>query len=272
MRLSISFIIVMLLSNLGMGQTLEDYYSIAAENNPGVQAKYIAFEAAMKRTSQVNSLPDPILSFGYFISPVETRVGPQQARFSLSQMFPWFGSLSARGDAAAFRAEAVYQEFLDSRNKLFFNVASAYYSLYELKGWIDLESENLELLMAFERLCTSRLENGDGSLADVLRADIRLNDAKTNLSILNKSYWPAQVRFNRLLNQGDSTAINVVDDLSADENFLIERNDSLLASNPQINRLDRLISAAEAQELHARRSGGAKSGNRIGLWHSWRKG
>ena len=67
-------------------QNLEDYQQIAAEQNPGLQAKYKAFEATMERIPQASSLQDPTLSFGYFISPVETRVGPQRARFSLTQM------------------------------------------------------------------------------------------------------------------------------------------------------------------------------------------
>ena len=74
------------------GQSLNDYYTIAAENNPELKAKYKEFEAAMQKIPQVSSLPDPNLSMGYFISPVETRLGPQNVRLSLSQMFPWFGT------------------------------------------------------------------------------------------------------------------------------------------------------------------------------------
>ena len=76
-------------STLTNAQSLDDYFKLAAENNPGLQAKYKSFEAAMQKVTQVSSLPDPNLSFGYFVSPVETRVGPQRARFSLTQMFPW---------------------------------------------------------------------------------------------------------------------------------------------------------------------------------------
>jgi hypothetical protein len=43
------------------GQTLEEYQKFAAENNPGLQAKYKIFEAAMQKTAQVNTLPDPTL-------------------------------------------------------------------------------------------------------------------------------------------------------------------------------------------------------------------
>ncbi|MEQ9007445.1 MAG: TolC family protein, partial [Ekhidna sp.] len=76
-------LIVFYLFSLGAAaQTLEDYFQIAAENNPGLQAKHKAFEAALERIPQANSLQDPTFSFGYFISQVETRFGPQRARFS----------------------------------------------------------------------------------------------------------------------------------------------------------------------------------------------
>src|SRR6056297_2750922 len=114
-------------------QTLETYFKIAAENNPGLKAKYMEYEIAMEKIPQVSSLPDPSFSFGFFISPVETRVGPQRAKFSLSQMFPWFGTLKARGDAAAFMAEAKFQAFINERNRLLYKVSAAYYPLYELE-------------------------------------------------------------------------------------------------------------------------------------------
>jgi len=99
--------LIILFSGLGLyAQTLEDYFKIAAENNPGLLSQYKDFEAALQKVPQVSTLPDPSFSFGYFVSPVETRVGPQQARFSLTQMIPWFGTLKAQGDAATLMAEA----------------------------------------------------------------------------------------------------------------------------------------------------------------------
>ena len=120
MKFVINIIILIILGvTAGQAQTLDDYFRNAAENNPGLQAKYKEFEAALQKVPQVSTLPDPTFSFGYFISPVETRVGPQQAKFSLTQMFPWFGTLKAQGNAAALMAEAKYQSFLDARKQLF---------------------------------------------------------------------------------------------------------------------------------------------------------
>lgn len=250
-------------SILANAQSLDEYFKIAAENNPGLQAKYKSFEAAMERVAQVSSLPDPNLSFGYFISPVETRVGPQRARFSLTQMFPWFGTLKAQEDVATLMAEAKYQEFLDARNKLFYQVAAAYYPLYELKRLVEIENENISILSSYKDIASVKFQNGKGAMVDVLRVDIMLKDAATNLSILEQKKKPLETRFNTLLNRQEDETIIVQDSLYVENLPLTYRRDSLLTSNPLLDELDLKIKASEAQELAATKQGMPKIG--VGL-------
>jgi cobalt-zinc-cadmium efflux system outer membrane protein len=251
-------LIFILLSSGVSAQTLEDYFQIAAENNPGLQAKYKVFESAMERISQVNSLPDPTFSFGYFISPVETRVGPQRARFSLTQMFPWFGTLKASGDVAALNADAQYQVFLDEKNKLYYQVAAAYYPLYELEKWIELESENTEILKSYKTIATSKFENDEGTLVDVLRVDLMLKDAQVNLEILQKKKQPLITSFNKLLNRDENAEVIVTAPLLVSE-YVITK-DSLLTNNPVLNELDIRLEASKKQESLSEKQGLPKLG------------
>lgn len=250
-------------SILANAQSLDEYFKIAAENNPGLQAKYKSFEAAMERVAQVSSLPDPNLSFGYFVSPVETRVGPQRARFSLTQMFPWFGTLKAQEDVATLMAEAKYQEFLDARNKLLYQVAAAYYPLYELKRLVEIENENISILTSYKDIASVKFQNGKGAMVDVLRVDIMLKDAATNLSILEQKKKPLEIRFNKLLNRQEDETIIVQDSLYVENLPVTYRRDSLLTSNPLLDELDLKIKASEAQELAATKQGMPKIG--VGL-------
>lgn len=256
MKLLLNIIMLMFLgSSLSYAQTLNDYFKIAAENNPGLQAKYKAFEAAVQRVPQVSTLPDPSFSFGYFISPVETRVGPQRARFSLTQMFPWFGTLKAQGDAAALMAEAKYEAFLDSRNQLYYQIEASYYPLYELKKWERIERENIELLESFKTIANAKFKNSNGTMVDVLRVDIMLKDAITNLNILNDKERPLLTRFNKLLNRHEEEQVSVIDSLSIEylqENF---RKDSLFTNNPALMELKLKIKASEASEIAAFKQG-----------------
>ncbi len=264
MKFIINIIIGMILGiTVGKAQTLDDYLKIAAENNPDLQAKYKEFEASLQKVTQVSSLPDPTFSFGYFISPVETRVGPQRARFSLTQMFPWFGTLKAEGDVAALMADAKYQSFLDARNQVFYQVAAAYYPLYELNRWKQIEQENINILQSYKTIANSKFKNGVAPMVDVLRVDIMLKDAETNLSILNRKESPLLTKFNKLLNRAEEKSVSMDDTLPVEVLPFNFRKDSLLTNNPMLNAFDLKIKTSEASELTAKKQGLPKVG--VGL-------
>ncbi len=250
-----SMIIVLICSTLGFSQTLDDYFITAVENNPGLKAMYKDYEAALQKVPQVSALADPVFSFGYFISPVETRVGPQQAKFSLTQMFPWFGTLKAQGDAAALMAEAKFNSFIDARNKLYFRVAAAYYPLYELKDWIAIEQENISILESYKTIATQKFKNGTGSMVDVLRVELMLEDAQTNLSILRDKEKPLITAFNTLLNRPENERVLIGDSLKPETLTGNFRKDSLLVTNPKLKALDLKFQAGKAAELAAQKQG-----------------
>ena len=245
-----------------VGQSINDYYTIAAENNPELKAKYKEFEAAMQKIPQVSSLPDPNLSMGYFISPVETRLGPQNMRFSLTQMFPWFGTLKAQKNTATLMAESKYQAFLNAKNQLYSQVATAYYPLYELLKLKDIEQENIKILESYKNIANAKFENGKGSLVDVLRVDIMIKDAQTNLEILNKKEPALTSWFNSILNRKYDEKIVVSKKIETIELPIEYRKDSI-ATNPILQELELKKQASEATIEVARKQGLPKLG--VGL-------
>ncbi len=256
MKSIITVTILLFLTTIhGYAQSPDEYFKIAAENNPGLKASYKEFEAALQKIPQVNTLPDPSFSFGYFISPVETRLGPQRARFSLSQMFPWFGTLKARGDAAALQAEARYQAFLDDRNNLYFQVASAWYPLYELNLLRQIEQENIRILKSYKNIATQSFENGNSPMVDVLRVDIMLQDARTRLSVLDDKEMALLSAFNNLLNRPEEAKVKIPDSLPVESLSYSLVKDTLLARNPRLRELELRSRASEANREIARRQG-----------------
>jgi cobalt-zinc-cadmium efflux system outer membrane protein len=256
-------LVVLIFAGLIQGQTLEEYFKIAAENNPGLQAKYMEYEAALQNVSRVSSLPDPTFSSAYFIQPVETRVGPQKAKFSLIQMFPWFGTLKSQGDAAALMAESKFQAFLDARNKMYYEVAAAYYPLYELNRLRQIEQENITLLDAYKTIALQKLQSGEGTMVNVLRTDIMLKDAQTNLDILNEREKSLLASFNQLLTREENEPVEIADTLivtSLPDNAI---QDFMLVNNPSLHKFELLYESQQAAEKAAFRQGLPKFG--IGL-------
>jgi outer membrane protein TolC len=190
-------------------------------------------------------------------------MGSQRATLSVSQMFPWFGTLEAQGDAAALMAEAKYQAFLDARNQLFFQVSAAFYPLFELNRWQRIERENIEILEAYKSVANTKFKNGMAPMVDVLRVDIMLKDAATNLEILNQKEKPLVATFNKLLNRDESAEVEIADSLEIEfvENKI--RKDSLLAENPLIDALELKVQASKASEIAAQKQGLPKLG--VGL-------
>ncbi|RAI88035.1 TolC family protein [Algoriphagus yeomjeoni] len=257
--ITLSILLLLGMSFSASSQSLEDYFRIGAENNPGLQAKYKAFEAAMEKIPQVGSLQDPNLSFGYFISPVETRVGPQNARFSLTQMFPWFGTLRAQKDVASFMAEAKYQEFLDAKNQLYSQLATVYYPLVETHELINLERENLKILETYYSLATSKFENGQGSLADALRVEIMIQATKTNIEVLQMKIKGRNSWFNSLLSRSHDSPVEISEMLQITDADRQISTDSIQA-NPMLGSIDLKIQASEASVRVAQKQGMPKLG------------
>lgn len=250
----LSISLILMLSFSGQGQTLEDYFVMAAENNPGLKGKYKAFEAALQKIPQAKSLSDPNLSFGYFISPVQTKLGPQRMRFSLTQMLPWFGTLRIQGDVATILPEVKYKEFLDARNSLYNQVSAVYYPLLETYELIEIEKENLQILKTYKSIATSTFENGKGSLTDALRVDIMNTSAETNLEVLNQKIKSANARLNSLLGRDYDSPIEITERLTVPDSPYQASIDSI-QHNPLLESLDLKIQAGELKQKLAIKQG-----------------
>jgi outer membrane protein TolC len=165
---------LMLVAGNLKSQTLDDYLVIAAENNPGLNSKYLQYHAALQRVPQVGSLPDPQLSFGLFTPPMERYIGDQVAEISLMQMFPWFGTLSAARDEMTFMAKARFEEFNEAKSMLFYEVRTNWYALGLLAKEISITKENIELLKIIEQTAITRFKTaGQGSVGPANMAGMR---------------------------------------------------------------------------------------------------
>ncbi len=239
-------------------QTLEDYLQTAAENNPKIKASYAEFEAAMQKAPQVSSLPDPTLTMSAFGKMIETRLGRQEAKFSLMQMFPWFGTLKAQKDATTLMAEANFQQYLDVREELFLEVKTVYAEMYELEKTIRFQEENMEVLNTFRELALSKFRNGKAAMVDVVRVDMKRNETETEISLLKDKKESVKYRFNALLNVGYDNELVFPETLPYGEDDVQEEyieGDSLFASHPKMLQLDKRTASFGAQKRAAVKQG-----------------
>lgn len=241
---------------------LDGYLEKAALQNPSLKAKFNMYLAALEKVEQQGSLPDPTVSFGYFISPVETRVGAQRFKAGLSQMFPWKGTLPKQKQLAASLAQVKFEEFQAAKNMLFLEVKNAHLELYELEKQIEINAINLELLKSFEPISKTKYESNLASLADLVRVQIKIDEATTQLELLKLKREPLLSDFNTLLNNEIPLTIEQIDlnrDLSTEKELGVSL-DSAIKNNPNIRASQEQIMAAGHQLALAELSNKPKLG------------
>lgn len=161
------------------GADLNRFIAKAMDESPELRAAFERWKASVHRISQARKLPEPTISFGYFIQSVETRVGPQRAKVGLSQSFPWPTKLSAGADSAAAAARAE-QNRVDALALLVQQrVSAAYWRLWLIRETRRIHREHLLVVRSLSESVLARVAIGAASLADQQQVDLtaaRLED------------------------------------------------------------------------------------------------
>ena len=188
-------------------ETLEEYLRYAALHNAGLQAAFEQWKAAVEEVPQARALPDPRFTYGYFIEEVETRVGPQRQRVSLAQMFPWFGTIAARTDAAAAAAQAAHMRYEARKLSLFYEVKDAFYEYVYLASALDIAKENLALLQHFEEVARAKYIAAMAQHPDIIRAQVAVAKLEDKLKSLEELRSPIVARLDAALNRPERAVL-----------------------------------------------------------------
>ncbi len=231
---------------------LAEYKVLAAESHPGLKSVYNEYLAALERVPQSGVLPDPQLSFGYFISPVETRVGPQKIKFSLSQMFPWFGTPGKEKSVAAELAKARFESFENEKRSLDLEVTKQYYELVNLRAIGELTEENRTLFETLKTLATQRFENNQGTLVDVIKIGIEINALENSISLNDDLLQTAKRNFNLTIGRSADEEVQIFQGKTtsavlAESTTSIEQHPALKSLNYQISSYEERIDLVKLQ-------------------------
>ncbi len=181
--------------------TLEEYLTLAALNNPGLKAAFEQWKIALEQVPQVSALPDPAFTYGYFIEEVETRRGPKPHKLQLMQMFPWFGTIESRTDAAAAGARAAKKRYDAAKLKLFLEVKEVFFEYVYLSGAVEIAKENLDLAKHFEEVARAKYATSAATHPDIILAQVELAKMEDDLKTLEELRAPISARLAAILNR-----------------------------------------------------------------------
>ncbi len=227
---------------------LPDYLRYASLNNAELRAKFEQWKAALEQIPQAGALSDPKFTYGYFIEEVETRVGPQQQKFGIMQVFPWFGKIQARTDVAAAKAQAAKQRYETTKLKLFRQVKVAFYEFAYLATAIDIAKQNLELLQHFEEVARIKYLTATAIHPDIIRVQVELAKLEDILKSLEQLREPTVAKLNSVLNRPIAAEL-AWPEKGRPENVPLNRQHivkALKMANPELAELSWEIQAAQS--------------------------
>lgn len=233
--------------------TLEGCLRQALTANPALKVSKARYQAARERIPQAASLPDPMLQVTHFVESVQTRTGPQENLFMLSQRFPWFGKLDSRQQAASAEAQALLHGYQGGQLMLTRKVSLAFFEYGYLGKASELTRKNRDWLAGLEPIIEERIKGG-GELNPLLRLKVEIGRINDKLDSLLRQRDVKSARLRELLALSDASLLPwpqwvKPSQVKVDEQTVLA---AVEYNNPELLMLKQKIISAKAKQETAR--------------------
>jgi cobalt-zinc-cadmium efflux system outer membrane protein len=213
---------------------------------------------AEARSQAASRLPDLEAKYEQWGVPLQRPYALDQAQtlmIGLRQTFPAWGSLDARGRAAAEEAGSAQDASRARRQEIAAQVRRTYATYYRADQELRLHLEHVGLTSRVLELAKLNQRTGHGSLQDVLRLELELTRLHTDVVHIEREQRSSRALLNALMNRPGDAALGPPADLSVAPSAdvaALEKN--IDGSRPEVAAAARGIRRSEAALDGARRS------------------
>jgi outer membrane protein TolC len=106
---------------------LNQLIKIAVDNNSGLKSQKLKWQSLIHQYPQATAYADPSLTYTEAISPIETRLGPQNRVLALKQKLPFKGKRALKGEIVKKDIEIAKVNFDKASRDLVVAVKSSFY-------------------------------------------------------------------------------------------------------------------------------------------------
>jgi outer membrane protein, heavy metal efflux system len=231
--------------------TLAELLEEALHKSPELHAARNEREAAAQRIAPAGALDDPMLEAGIVSLPIDSfsvkREDMTMKMLGLSQRFPFPGKRDLRRSVAAMDAEALAHAYQETLNRVVRDVRLAYYDLALAREAMRLVENNRSVLTQLLRLAEGRYTVGQGTQADVLRAQAQMSRIGEEQIRLDRERLVAEAELDRAVGRNAGGSAPKPGPLTLDEATLSpgDLETEALANRPQLRALRSLLSRSE---------------------------
>jgi outer membrane protein TolC len=245
-------------AELARSARVETILRIALERNPDLAENRARARASEARSQAASRLPDLEAKYEQWGVPLSRPYALDQAQmlmFGVRQTFPAWGSLDARGRAAAEEAAGALDAVRARRQDVAAQVRRAYAAYYRADQELRLHLEHVGLASRVLELARLNQRTGHGSLQDVLRLELELTRVHTDVARIERDQRSSRALLNALMDRATDAPLGPPEALSvtpAPDLSALEKN--LDANRPEIAAATRSIRRSESLLDGARRS------------------
>lgn len=225
-----------------------------AEDAP-IAAARLRWEAARERVPAAGALPDPELAYGYFFSPVETRVGAQNQKFGLFQKIPWPARLREQGRLAEAGVAVDYYQYLATLRERVAAAKATWIREASAGARLRLLDRELELLEEALSTMDSGFASGRTALADrsLMRQQLTqvesrrlalLGEREAARAVLRRFAGDEASAFEPAL---DAIRLNALPERSELARLLLENSEALQARTAAVGAAERAREVARLE-------------------------
>jgi outer membrane protein TolC len=233
----------------------------AGKKNPQVLAARHGWKAAEQVPSQVSTLPDPEMIVQQFsVGSPRPLAGYTTSDFAylglgISQDLPYPGKLRLKGEAARHDASGAEKHFESVRRSAVEELKAAYFRLAYLQKTLAILDRDGRLLDQIEKIAEAHYRVGQGTQADVLRAQLQKTQLLGEIAMHHQEMWSEEAQLKQILSRPPDSADVLTEELS--ETLLPYTSDDLLqrvrAENPEVAGIQESVRRQSTQLEMARK-------------------
>ena len=242
-RTRLSVLITVLFIGISISQITEknpqlnQLINIALAQNPEINAQQDLVIAKAKAILPAGSLPNPMITGGYFLSPVVTKEGPQEWKLGLTQNFPWPGKLSGKEEIARLSMQKEQEQLRLVTLSVIRDIRTIYESLKLLASEEAITRENLEILTQLEAVVRLKYTTATASQTYLLKIQMEMLKLEDDLTSIVERRPVLIEKLTQAIGTSYSDSL-IFNDLLQFENELTPVNSSDIENNPKLKIAD----------------------------------
>lgn len=234
--------------------SLDEAIGRAMAESPALVAADADAAAAREAVRARGGWPDPRVSVGIALEPVETRLGPQETRIGITQPLPLFASPGLRAEVSRGMADQRAAAADVAARRVMVDVTRAYADLAYLERATEVTRTTASLLADVEAVVRSRYEAGRTGAGAVIRAEVEAARMADRADGLADRADGVRARLEAAMGEevrGRITTTGLPDPAPVPD--AVELRSRLRDVNPQLRALDGAVRGAEAASRLASR-------------------